>query len=228
MEYYFFLFPEFFPVPHQINVWFFKASAFTLAAFALIGLVQNYKKYYFYILFCGFYLAILMVYQPRQGGRFLFPIVPFYFFFVLHGIAYLCRRFLPDKARQGVSIFASLFFTLLLISQTAYLAYRDYFRKDNLPVLSPKAKELYRYVKQYTGVSDTILFFKPRVLRLFTDRKVTFSFDPENSMKLYDYLIVFDAKRNSSYKNWRAYLSPLKDKLLFDNGDFQLYKLSVK
>ena len=227
IEYYFYLFPEFFL--HK-KLWFFQASAFVSCAFVLLGVIQNYKKYYFYILFCGFSLSILLLFQARQGIRYLFPVAPFYFFFMLHGIAYLCQKFLQAKLARKVSVFASLVLSLVIFIQTAYFVYKDAFIRDSGIVLSPKAKELYAYVKQHTQISDTILFFKSRPLRLFTGRKATFSRDSEKALKKpYDYLIIFDSKGNDYYtKTWRPYLPALKDKLLFDNQAFQLYGLSVR
>jgi hypothetical protein len=141
--------------------------------FFFIGLVSRFKGDLLYLLYTALYLIVLWTWPEWQGYRFIFPILPIFIYFSIHGM-----RVTLEKVRetQKATIQKGVYAYVLLISilfayhaaSNAYFNLSDG-RQINGP-FDPYSIETYDYIKNNTPPDSVIVFFKPRAMRLMTDR----------------------------------------------------------
>jgi hypothetical protein len=141
--------------------------------FFIIGLVSRFKADLLYVLYVALYFLVLWTWPEWQGYRFIFPMLPLFIYFSLQGI-----RVTPEKmsaAWKGTiqkGVYAYLLLITILFAYhaalNAYVNLRDD-RQINGP-FDPYSIETYDYIKNNTPPDSVIVFFKPRAMRLMTDR----------------------------------------------------------
>lgn len=161
-------------------------------AFFLIGLVTNFKEDLFFIIYSILYLAVLWSWPEWQGYRFIFPLLPFFQFFAFRGIQFIMTKF-PKTVLQGMKtlVYTMLAFfcaTFIFTSTDNALENLNTGRQINGP-FDPVSKETYEFIKMETAPDDILIFFKPRAIRLMTERIALASTECER-MYLGDYLVL--------------------------------------
>lgn len=111
------------------------------------------------------YLGLAVVWPSASGVRMIAPLLPAYLYFLLSGIKTLAPR--PWIERTGVALL--LAFTVA--SYAGWYRQADYGPLEG--VESPTTVELFQFVREHTTDEDVCLFFKPRVLALYTGRRAT-------------------------------------------------------
>lgn len=167
---YFYLFVQFFgaaPAPAWTYVYY------ALAILFLVGAWTRRNADRLLIIFFAFYLAVMLVWPEWQGIRFIFPLLPLFVYFAFQGanavVGILPRRLrLPSKGFVLFAWFALAGFFLFASGTQAYTNLKDG-RRINGP-FDPFSYDLYNYIRAETPPDSVIVFFKPRALRLFTDR----------------------------------------------------------
>jgi hypothetical protein len=162
------LFGEFFaPLPGQTLIFYVFVFLF------FMGLITRLKTDLLFILYTALYLIVLWTWPEWQGYRFIFPMLPFFVYFAFWGIKIGITKFVKE---QQTSIQKVVYgFLLLIIVGLAYFSGSNAYtnlqdsREINGP-FDPFSMETYEYIKNETPESSTIVFFKPRAMRLFTDR----------------------------------------------------------
>jgi hypothetical protein len=162
------LFLEFFaPLPGQTL--FF--GVFVVLFF--IGLAVRFKKDLLFALYAFLYLLVLWTWPEWQGYRFLFPMLPLFVYFSMQGIrATIEKAGAEQKALFRNSAYAYL---SLIIAFFAFyagwngLANLRSGREINGP-FDPFSIETYSFIKDNTPPESVIIFFKPRAMRLMTER----------------------------------------------------------
>lgn len=150
--------------------------------FFLLGVYRQSKIDYHYILYCAFSLAIFVFWPPVQGLRFIISLFPFYLYFTVTGFAeaeslYRKTVYYPDKSRL-VIVFCAMILIQFLGSAT-HTAFGN--AHTQTPVDGPHTKnsqQVFEYVNQNTSTDAVIVFFKPRVMDLLTQRR---------SVRIYEY-----------------------------------------
>jgi hypothetical protein len=168
-KYYFELMPTFFfPVPFA--QWIYVVSL----PFLGIGLVSRIRKDYLFIVYSGLTLVFYLFLSSGQGLRYLFPIIPFYMYFVFAGFSDTCR--LVSKRLQFMSRMLALIVCFVILA--SFLMYSLEFVIRNLQngrptgeIYAPSSMEMFNYISQNSRQDDVIVFFKPRVMRLMTHRR---------------------------------------------------------
>ena len=86
-------------------------------------------------------------------------------------------------------------------------------------------KELFSYIKTSVPKDDTIIFFKPRVLTLFTDRNSVL-YNKIDDFKISEWyvvnknsLLILDQNRKNLFNKFPA-------KLVYENNQFIVYKFN--
>lgn len=221
---YFFLFVQFF-APLPAAAW--KYLYYALVVLFLIGVWARWNTDRILILFFFFYFAMMLLWPEWQGIRFIFPLLPLFFYFAFQGVNVLLARApagtqLP--ARWLVSL-AALGLAGMFLFQSASQAYTNIReqRKINGP-FDAFSYDLYNYIRAETPPDSVIVFFKPRALRLFTDRDSIMSIECERLL-LGDYVAL--------HKNWeysqilpgdiQGCNLPLKN--VYENRRFILYEV---
>lgn len=139
----------------------------------LIGLIKEIRKNLYIVIYTIFIMTIYILWPARQGFRFLFPVIPFILYFFVNGINFFTNKF----NIKFLNIIILILFSVNIIYEgsksTLYWS-----RFDTNTAYTPEMKEIYSFISNTVPENEIIVFFKPRVLRLFTER---------NSISLKDY-----------------------------------------
>ena len=187
MDAYFKVFIQFFG---QHPIW--KFIYYGLVVFFLIGVWNRRKEDTLFIFFFVFWMIVLITWPSWQGPRFIFPLLPIFIYFAFQGMKFVISKLPAPSIQIGQSIvygFWSLVATIFLVNSTlnAY-ANLQAGRAINGPY-DPFSKEVYQYIKDETPEDSVVVFFKPRAMRLMTDRDSFLSTDCESILEG-DYLVL--------------------------------------
>jgi len=151
-------------------------QTFLFAVFSIlffIGIAVRFKADLLFVLYTALYLIVLWTWPEWQGYRFLFPMLPFFIYFAFQGIRALLNR----ESGKEKSLSQKYTYALLMLMTAAfainagtgaYVNLRDG-RQINGPFDS-FSMETYEFIKNQTPPDSVIVFFKPRAMRLMTDR----------------------------------------------------------
>jgi uncharacterized membrane protein YphA (DoxX/SURF4 family) len=142
-------------------------------ALFFIGLAARFKADLLFVLYTVLYLIVLWTWPEWQGYRFLFPMLPIFIYFVMQGIRVTLDRLGENQKpvlQKGVYAYLLLIVILFAYNSgmNAYANLRGG-REVNGP-FDPYSIETYDYIKNNTPSDSVIVFFKPRAMRLMTDR----------------------------------------------------------
>lgn len=137
-----------------------------------VGLIIE-KNNLHIVIYTTFIMVIYVLWPAVQGIRFLFPVIPFILYFFVNGINFFTNKF----NIKFLNIIILILFSVNIIYEgsksTLYWS-----RFDTNTAYTPEMKEIYSFISNTVPENEIIVFFKPRVLRLFTER---------NSISLKDY-----------------------------------------
>ncbi len=193
---------------------FFNASGFFLIGIgvvvyglALYGAYIRRKEDMILLVACAAYVSILIIYPYRQM-RFLFPIMPFIFYFACHGLR---TGRIQDIATTATAA------TCILISLLKWTG-------DRPPIegpYTPEATAFFDYVRS-TAPDSVFLFWKPRSLSFYGARAAIMRTDtacPANYVAVYTPPGRQDsASRNSALGKFAV------GPALFENSRFKVHK----
>ena len=162
------LFSEFFaPLPGYE----FFFNVFVVLFF--IGLVVRFKEDILFVLYAFLYLLVVWTWPAWQGYRFLFPVLPFFIYFAIQGI----RATVAKAAARQKELFRNGAYAYLALIVAFFAFYAGWNGIVNLRAgrdingpFDPFSIETYSFIKDNTPPESVIIFFKPRALRLMTDR----------------------------------------------------------
>lgn len=185
------------------------------------------------IYFMG-YLCALLLFAGFEGFRYLLPILPFYFLYLVIGFLKLISA-LPSLLKYALS---ALILAIVFVNFTGFLNKETSLLEVNKR--SPKIDQLHSYVSDHTHKTDVLVCINPRVVSFFTQRPAsTYPFskgDPEWFMNYLRaikarYLITeIDISTKSLHKKQEIDL--LFDKYpdrfiqVFNNSSFQVYHIT--
>lgn len=200
---------------------------YLLIALFLIGVWTRRNTDGDIILFFAFYFGAMLIWPEWQGVRFIFPILPLLVYFIFQGINVIIEL-LPETFHSFGGVAVSLLWLALagtLLFNSGARAYSNLLdnRKINGPFDSFSG-DVFNFIREETPPDSVVVFFKPRALRLFTDRDSIMILECENLLKS-DYFV--------QHKNWE-YSQILPDDLpkcnlsltnVFENQRFIVYKV---
>lgn len=233
MLYYMGVFSDFFSFPNPLELLSFKPSylipnpfgfvAFVLACiFMFIGLRERYKQDMFFILFVLGSLCMLILWPALQGIRFVFCMLPFMVFWCAFGVMRVMQRCSLSFKIICISLMTlTLMFFALKIAHFAYslhIKHKEVILEKYYPANNVQSQAIYTYIKEHTQSQDVIIFFKPRVLYLFTNR---LSFATHTLDKLLEAQYLLDYRGLSVDESFMPYLIPI-----FKQGDYTFYKIN--
>jgi hypothetical protein len=221
---YFYLFVHFFD-SNSNPAWTF--IYYILVAFFLIGVWKQRNTDHILIIFFVLYFAVMLIWPEWQGIRFIFPLLPIFIYFSFQGIRTVVEK-LPEKHQQfggKISISFWLVIVAVFLFNSGTQAYTNLKegRKINGPFDS-YSDDMFNFIKAETPPESVIVFFKPRAMRLFTDRDSIMVLECDR-LKLGDYIVL--------HKTWE-YSQILPDKiqdckqsieLVFENRRFLVYEI---
>ena len=152
-------------LPNPLNFALFILSIPLIWRGFKIHLAQKPKSTAFITLFMIGFMALLILWPARQGIRYAFGVIPFLVFFGVVGLA-KCGNW-----ARFATIALLICFGVKDISIIAKNITND-FNPANIAAeaYSDEAKDMYEFIKAHTPNNAKIIFFKPRVLHLNTNR----------------------------------------------------------
>jgi hypothetical protein len=145
-----------------------------LLPFALGGIVLNFKRDIHFILYLILSYALFIIWPDQQGIRFLFPLLPLFIYFAYRGMHATFFALTEHHARFGQWLTRAFWLVILAIfAWTSLGMARDNLAQGRGPygnAFDPISIEMFEFLKSDTPADSVIAFYKPRALRLFTDR----------------------------------------------------------
>ena len=136
----------------------------------LVGISIKWRDNLLYIVFIICSFAPLFIAAFYQGLRYLIPVVPFFFYFMVKGAFYLTTSLYQKRGNRIAYFFVGLFafFSLRSIALLSYTNYYTPFLMEG--PYQPASLKLFEFLKQNTAKQDLIGFWKPRAMLLYSGR----------------------------------------------------------
>jgi len=136
--------------------------------FFFAGVFLKFKENILIILYFFFTVALYISWPHKQGIRFLFPILPFFFYLALQGF----RAVLPKNSKIA-SLFPRLILSALIlvffIISTLNLRENLLHPQESNGPFDAVSIELFEYIKKTLSEESVVVFFKPRIMHLMTN-----------------------------------------------------------
>jgi len=175
-------------------------------------------------------VAVFILWPERQGLRFIYPILPFLLLFAFDGMNLATARLRADWRKPTGRVLTGFWLLLIVVSFGVSFGYaRDNLSSDratNGPFDSVSA-EMFAFLREKTPAESIVVFFKPRALRLFTDRDA-FMTDLCADLPKGDYLSLSEkAGDNGQIAPEKiANCTGVKLEKVFNNKRFTVYKIN--
>jgi hypothetical protein len=202
---------------------------------AIYGSIVVVRRQYPFVLFVVLHMTMLLVF-PFAEVRYLFPVLPFYLYFTFIGAARL-SRLSWQWHRWAVSIplhlaiFLPLCSHLLLVtlSQARIVA------AGPSPVEGPytaASVQMFDFIKHCTAPDDVLVFFKPRAMILFGERRGILrvaATDVLDGTASFVAVSLHHTSLQSEIPNEKLpkviAAAPGRFKLVFSNEDYRVYRV---
>ena len=165
---------------------------YALFIFFLIGAWARRKDETILIVFFLLWMLLLIIWPIRQGPRFMFPLLPIFIYFTFQGMRSVISKLPMNDHQPGQWIFYGFWLSIIgiFLFNSSIDAYTNL--KNDRSINGPfdlYSMEVYNFVREKTPADAVIIFFKPRALRLMTDRDTLMSTECER-LPLGDYIVL--------------------------------------
>ncbi|HVF25819.1 MAG TPA: hypothetical protein VNA23_08010 [Anaerolineales bacterium] len=165
---------------------------YVLFIFFLVGAWMRRKEDTILIVFFLLWMLLLVIWPSWQGPRFIFPLLPVFIYFIFQGMRAVISKLPANYHQQGKWIFYGVWLSIIgiFLFNSIMDAYTNL--QNNRSINGPfdlYSMEVYDFVKEKTPADSVIIFFKPRAMRLLTDRDTLMSTECER-MFLGNYIVL--------------------------------------
>jgi len=194
--------------------------------FFLVGVWAGRKEDTIFILFFALWMIVHITYPYWQGARYIFPLLPIFIYFTFQGINFVLSRFPviegPTRRKISYSFWVIIVFLFFLESSgSAYNNLKNH-RKINGP-FDDQSSQVYRFLQKNTSEDSIVVFFKPRAMRLMSDRNSIMSMECDRVL-LGDYLVLSKlVGENQQIPPEKIDACQLPLKHVFENRKFIIY-----
>ena len=198
----------------------------------LSGITRRWRSDFYILIYIALTIILYSVWPSKgQGLRFLFPILPFYFSFVITGLEKMCETRsgiyqLFYKIIYGVPVVVILCYFTYSTLTGVYINVKANQYTDSGPYVEP-AKDMFTYITDNSEAASTVIFFKPRAMRMMTGRKSIMINKPEQ-LSRGDYLCTYNRSEvgsQISINDIKNLIEKRYIELIFKNNDFEIYRL---
>jgi hypothetical protein len=207
--------------------WGFTLYCLSIPLF-ILGVFTKARQHLPLFLYALLTLILYSIWPFRQGIRFLYPLLPIYFIFVMWGIIKVADTIKkwPNWKWTTAVLHLGFFGINIHFFMTSY-----FLAIGNISLQGPilagpfgvPAKEMYTFIKQGTQASDVIIFRKPRAMRLMTDRS-SLALNDAKALRPGQY-VVLDGEGESIKLHEALEVDALIGKKLFQNTQFEVYRI---
>ncbi|PKN36768.1 MAG: hypothetical protein CVU62_13640 [Deltaproteobacteria bacterium HGW-Deltaproteobacteria-2] len=227
LNYYINMPAEFFKGVPNYHVFYFASIPVAIA-----GVVKRYRLDYHIVIYIILTFTLYIFWPLLQGIRFLFPILPFYFSFVITGLEIFQggQTNTEQKLRRWICLVPVIIvFAYFAINSTGN-AYANMMRhrESFTGPYTASAQSMFSFIKSNTEKETTIVFFKPRLMRMMTDRK-SIMLRRKDELSRGDYLCLYllaPARDQVSLDTIQSLSDEKTAFLIYENSEFKIYKLT--
>ena len=154
----------FWPIP------FYELFYGALFPFLLCGLAWHAREELPSVVYSGFTLLLFVFWPEQQGLRYIFPVLPFFVYFCYRGMK--ANAFaLTDRYRTIGDVLTRGIWIAVIVS-FAVASLRIVRQRSSPPTgaFASASLEMFDAVKTRTAPGNVVIFDKPRLMRLMTDR----------------------------------------------------------
>jgi 4-amino-4-deoxy-L-arabinose transferase-like glycosyltransferase len=165
---------------------------YLLVIFFLLGAWEKRKQEPVFLLFFLLWMLVHITYPYWQGPRYIFPLLPIFIYFTFQGMKAVIQdlpaqyHFTGRNAMYGFWVLLAGIF-LFVSTRSASINLQNN-REVNGP-FDPYSIEVYDYIKEQTSPDSVVVFFKPRVMLMMTERPTIMSTECDR-MRMGDYLVL--------------------------------------
>jgi hypothetical protein len=196
----------------------------------IVGVFRRRRSDHHMAVFIVLTFSLYVVYPPLAGFRFLFPIMPFYISFMLSGLEAMQGGSSGGRfALRRVLCILPIAFIIICFSVLSISNARENLNRNRATLEGPytdSSSDMFEFIKQETEPDSTLVFFKPRVLRMMTGRR---SFTTLNAEQIWhgDYLVMYlrDEGKPISLEDAAHFEAQGASERIFMNDDFSVYRL---
>jgi hypothetical protein len=211
------------PVHHA---WYVVSLPFLFA-----GMWKSARRDVHMILYMVMTVGLFLLWPYTQGIRYILPVMPFYVHFVFIGARWTyeaaagTRRAVARVLVPGLLILAAVLFAQSSVSRAL-----DNMRAHRPPPPGPStdaSREMFDFIRNDTGKDAVIIFFKPRLMRMLTERP-SIVVDNPSALERGDYLCFHVMKRpyyQLSLKDVVRLVNEGRLFQVFENPDFRVYRI---
>ncbi len=205
-----------------------------LLPFVLGGMVLQARREAHLIAYVVLSYGLFILWPAQQGVRFLFPLLPILVYFAYRGME--ATAFALTERHRTLGRWLTILFWLGVIVIFAWasvsLAGQNLARGrgHNGNVLDPLSLEMFAFVRENTPPDGVIAFYKPRALRLFTDRNALLIHDCDQ-LPLADYAVLRKSRGGVdqvSPQTIETCNPALQVTRVFENHKFVVYRLAPR
>jgi hypothetical protein len=205
-----------------------KYLYYALFLFFLIGLWVRRKEEPVLIIFFALWMILLITWPFWQGPRFIFPLLPVFIYFIFQGMKTGIDK-LPERYHQiGHTIFYGFWLLLvgIFLFSSSIRAFNNVRNGRNINgPFDPVSREVYSYLTEETPSDSVVVFFKPRAMRLMTDRD-TLMIDQCDGMLKGDYIVLSKkVEENNQVPPEKIDSCNLPLENVFENRRFIVYEI---
>lgn len=198
--------------------------------FAIKGARMVWKKDFIYIAFFVLTAAFFALWPGRQGLRYIFPLLPFYMYFLMTGL----KDFQAKRKNSKFDLPKACFYFLIafFLIQTSFFAYRNMSNGRHMAEgpFTPESAEMFRFINENAGREKVMVFFKPRAMTLLSGRNAFMTKDMSRLADKGDYLVI---NKKIDYDQVAIEGDEFREKLssgfftqVFENSGFIIYRIS--
>jgi hypothetical protein len=207
--------------------WGFTLYCLTIPVF-ILGVFIKGRQHLPLFIYGLLTLILYSIWPFRQGIRFLYPLLPIYFVFVMWGIIKVSEstKNLSNWKWTSPILYLSFFGINIHFFITSYFLAIGNISLQGPVLAGPfgvSAKEMYTFIKQETLPTDVIVFRKPRAMRLMTDRP-SLVLNDAKVLRPGQYLVL-DGEGESKKLHESLKNGTLIGYKLFQNTQFEVYRI---
>ena len=141
--------------------------------FLLVGIIRTVKRDYHFAVYAALTLITYVLWPYVQGVRFLFPVLPLFIYFVFEGMRHSRFALANVNHRLGMALtyaFWVCVLALFFVDSTRAAVANLRSERARAGPFDSGSREMFDHMSAQTGAGVVVGFFKPRVMRMMTDR----------------------------------------------------------
>jgi hypothetical protein len=208
----------------------------------VVGLTRRYKTDYHIIVYILLTFLFYVAWPELQGLRFLFPVLPFFFSFVLTGLSvFEGGTTVAERVfRKTICLLPILLILSFFAVRSLSGAYVNVIQNHQTMEgpFTETSMSMFEFIRRNTEKDSVVVFFKPRVMRMMTGRKsIMLTKMEELALSRGDYLCLFLPKIGPDSMYVASRVSPFQVspnviigkrniEPVYENNEYKIYRLA--